>query len=290
MNSLLMIKYTQIIFRGIGQVMFQNNIYSGMLFLAGIFYNSWILGLAALFGTIISTTAAIMLKYPHEDINNGLYGFNGALTGIAILFYFGFNPVTIVALIIGAVCSSLLMHGIKKLIPPFTAPFVMVTWVLIILLLFVFHSKLITGVEVLSDKLSILTATTNGFGQVMFQKNIVTGLFFLLAILINSRLFALYSLYASLLGLLLGWLLSVPLTALNAGLMGYNGILCAIALAGTKRDNFKWVSLAVLLSVLLNIGFNKMGMIALTAPFVLSTWITLAVKSKVIRIEGAGRI
>jgi urea transporter len=118
----------------------------------------------------------------------------------------------------------------------------------------------------------------------------ITGLFFLLAILINSRLFALYSLYASLLGLLLGWLLSVPLTALNGGLMGYNGILCAIALAGTKRGNFKWVSLAVILSVLLNIGFNKMGMIALTAPFVLSTWIVLAVKSKVIGIKRVNRI
>lgn len=285
-----MIKHTQTIFRGMGQVMFQNNVYSGILFFAGIFYNSWILGLAALFGTVISTVTAMILKYPEEDIQNGLYGFNGALTGIAMLFYFGFNPVTIVALIIGAVCSSLLMHGVKKLIPPFTAPFVVVTWVLIILLLFVFHSKLITGVESPSERLSILAATTNGFGQVMFQKNMVTGLFFLLAILINSRLFALYSLYASLLGLLLGWLLSVPLTALNAGLMGYNGILCAIALAGTKRDNFKWVSLAVILSVLLNIGFNKMGMIALTAPFVLSTWIMLAVKSKVIGIKRVNRI
>jgi urea transporter len=285
-----MIKHTQTIFRGMGQVMFQNNVYSGILFFAGIFYNSWILGLAALFGTVISTVTAMILKYPEEDIQNGLYGFNGALTGIAMLFYFGFNPVTIVALIIGAVCSSLLMHGVKKLIPPFTAPFVVVTWVLIILLLFVFHSKLITGVESPSERLSILAATTNGFGQVMFQKNMITGLFFLLAILINSRLFALYSLYASLLGLLLGWLLSVPLTALNGGLMGYNGILCAIALAGTKRGNFKWVSLAVILSVLLNIGFNKMGMIALTAPFVLSTWIVLAVKSKVIGIKRVNRI
>ncbi|TAN01061.1 MAG: urea transporter [Chitinophagaceae bacterium] len=285
-----MIKHTQTIFRGMGQVMFQNNVYSGILFFAGIFYNSWILGLAALFGTVISTVTAMILKYPEEDIQNGLYGFNGALTGIAMLFYFGFNPVTIVALIIGAVCSSLLMHGVKKLIPPFTAPFVVVTWVLIILLLFVFHSKLITGVESPSERLSILAATTNGFGQVMFQKNMVTGLFFLLAILINSRLFALYSLYASLLGLLLGWLLSVPLTALNGGLMGYNGILCAIALAGTKRGNFKWVSLAVILSVLLNMGFNKMGMIALTAPFVLSTWIMLAVKSKVIGIKRVNRI
>jgi urea transporter len=71
-------RFIQTILRGIGQVMFQNNIYSGILFLGGIFYNSWLLGLAALFGTIISTGSAQILRYPKEDIQNGLYGFNGA--------------------------------------------------------------------------------------------------------------------------------------------------------------------------------------------------------------------
>lgn len=48
-------KFTESILRGVGQVMFQNNIYSGLLFLAGIFYNSWVMGLAAVAGTVIST-------------------------------------------------------------------------------------------------------------------------------------------------------------------------------------------------------------------------------------------
>ncbi|WP_255365504.1 urea transporter [Bizionia sp. APA-3] len=56
----------------------------GLLFLIGIFYNAWLFGLAALFGTIISTVTAHVLKYPKDDIKNGLYGFNGTLTGIAV--------------------------------------------------------------------------------------------------------------------------------------------------------------------------------------------------------------
>ena len=47
-----------IIARGIGQVMFQNNALSGLLMLAGIACNSWILALLALAGNIVSTLTA----------------------------------------------------------------------------------------------------------------------------------------------------------------------------------------------------------------------------------------
>jgi len=258
--------------------MFQNNIYSGILFLTGIFYNSWLLGFAAIAGTIISTGTAYILKYSKEDIENGLYGFNGALTGIAVLFFFEFNPFTSFALVIGAICSTLVMHNLKRIGPPFTAPFVITTWILLGLLLFVFNLKLLSSSAVLTEKMDFLSASSNGFGQVMFQENIISGLFFLLAILINSRLSALYAFYASLLGLLIGWLLSEPVSTLNAGLMGYNGILCAIALAEKKRSDFQWVTIAIILSVLLNIGLARTGVITLTAPFILSTWIVLVLK------------
>src|SRR5690554_5160781 len=101
--------FIQIILRGIGQVMFQNNIYSGILFLAGIFYNSYLLGLAALFGSIISTSTAIVLKYPKEAIQNGLYGFNGAFAGIAVLCFFEPSMGSIAALFLAAAFSTLLM-------------------------------------------------------------------------------------------------------------------------------------------------------------------------------------
>lgn len=268
----------QLIFRGIGQVMFQNNMYSGIIFTIAIFCNSWILGTAALSGTLISTSAARIFKYRKEDIENGLYGFNGALTGIAVLFFFEINIVTAFALIIGAVCSTLLMRILKDRISPFTAPFVFITWLLIGLLLFVFNEELLPGPAVSAGRINVLSALANGFGQVMFQENRISGILFLFAIGINSRLAAWYALYASLAGFLFGLLLSVPVSALNSGLMGYNGILCAIALAGTKRSDLGWVTLAVFLSVIINIGLAEAGMITLTAPFVLSTWIVLIVK------------
>jgi len=123
--------FIKIILRGVGQVMFQNNIYSGILFLIGIFYNSWLLGLVAALGTIISTSSAQIFKYPKEDIKNGLYGFNGTLTGIAVPTFFELNIYSVSMLIFGAILSTYLMKFLKNIIPPFTAPFVIATWIVI---------------------------------------------------------------------------------------------------------------------------------------------------------------
>lgn len=61
---------------GIGQVMFQNNAFSGLLMLIGIFLNSWEMGILALSGNMISTLTAYFSGYGRDDIKDGLYGFN----------------------------------------------------------------------------------------------------------------------------------------------------------------------------------------------------------------------
>ena len=259
--------------------MFQNNSYSGILFLAGIFYNAPLLCLGALLGTIISTVTAHILKYPKEDIQNGIYGFNGALVGIALWYFFGFTAVTFFAVIIAAAFTSPLNYYVKKIIPPYTAPFVIVTWMVISLLLFVFKVTPIASSVPAEHTFDLMTASANSFGQVMFQENSITGLVFLLAIIINSKISAIYGVYAAVLGTLIGLVFKEPISVINAGLMGYNGILCAIALANHQRSSFVWISGAVFLSVILNLAFAQSGIMALTAPFVLSTWIILKIKA-----------
>lgn len=274
-------QFIQVILRGVGQVMFQNNSYSGALFLVGIFYNSWLLGLAALIGTLTSTFAALLLNYSKKDIQNGLYGFNGALTGIAAWYFFEPSANSLLALVLGALLSTLVMHYLKKIIPPFTAPFVLVTWLLIYTLVFVFQLPLNSSSSPSLFTVNLFVATSHSFGQVMFQENIITGLFFLLAITINNRLMAVYALYAAVLASLTAWLLAMPNTEINAGLMGYNAILCAIALASNHRRDLLWMTIAIILSTGLNIVLAKTGIITLTAPFVLSTWIVLSIKNHI---------
>ncbi|MFA5995561.1 MAG: urea transporter [Patescibacteria group bacterium] len=67
---------------------------------------------------------------------------------------------------------------------------------------------------------------------------------------------------------------------INIGLFGYNAVLCGIALGTKKWSGFILATFAILLSVLLNYGLGKVGIITLTAPFVIATWAALLVKSK----------
>src|SRR5690606_29913358 len=113
-----LMSYIHFILRGIGQIIFQNNIYSGLLFLIGIGYSAPLLCAGALLGTIISTGTAQILNYSKEDIQYGLYGFNGALVGIAIWYFFGFSTTTLIVLIISASLTTPLNLHLKKIVPP----------------------------------------------------------------------------------------------------------------------------------------------------------------------------
>lgn len=145
--------------------------------------------------------------------------------------------------------------------------------------MFVFNLTLLSSSTPLNTNFNILYASGHGFGQVMFQEHVITGLFFVLAIFVNNRLMAIYAIYASILGALTGWVLDEPISKINAGLMGYNAILCAIALAGKNWRDFLWITIAIILSTLINIRLGVTELITLTAPFVLATWSVLIVKN-----------
>ena len=258
--------------------MLQNNAWTGFLFLIGIFYNFWIMGVGAIAGTIISTISAKLFKYPKEDIENGLYGFNGTLVGIAVLFFFELNIYTVIAIIFGSILSTIIMHEMKKKIPAYTAPFVISTWIIILGIKFLNLAPFISSTISQASSLDIFSATTMGFGQVMFQGSVITGLIFLFAIFVNSKLSAFYALYGSLLGIAFALILSLPLNMIGIGLFGYNAILCGIAFESIKFKKFIFATIAILLSVLVSFWMGDIGIITLTAPFVISTWIVLLIR------------
>lgn len=152
------------ILRGVGQVMLQNNAFTGLLFLIGIFYNSWIFGLGALLGNIIGTFSAKLFKYPKEDIANGLYGFNGTLVGIAVFSLFNFNFITIVVTIIGAILSTVIMYYMNRKLPALTAPFVISTWVMILGIVFFHLSSFVVSLLIQNNSFNIFSSISKGFG------------------------------------------------------------------------------------------------------------------------------
>ncbi len=119
-----------------------------------------------------------------------------------------------------------------------------------------------------------------GMGQVMFQNSPITGLFFLIGFFVGSLEFGIYAILGTAVSTGTAHWLGVPSSLTKVGLYGYNGTLVGIGLAFYLGDN-TWLPIYILVAsatvtiVTAAIG-NVVGawqMPALTAPFVVTTWI-----------------
>jgi urea transporter len=299
--------------RGTGQVMFQNNPLTGLLFLAGIFVNSAKLGGSGLLGLTASTVAAYLLGADRTLVRNGLFGFNGILVGIGLAFFLEFDALLAVYIVLGGAVSTIVMMALANFfstwdMPALTAPFVLTAWLLLfgvyqfanvrpspLISPMPLNPKAVVQTELreLATGSGGLTALnlTHGFfrgiGEVMFQDNLATGVIFLVAILANSRISAAFAALGSALGLATALVVGADGVSAYHGLYGFNAVLCAIALGGVFFVlTWKSAIYALVASIFSALTFaaiavllSPIGMPALTAPFVLVTWMFLLPKA-----------
>ncbi|EKD43307.1 MAG: Urea transporter [uncultured bacterium] len=271
----------KIFLRGFSEVMLQNNAVTGLFFLAGIIYNSYPMAIGAVLGNIISTYLAVILKYNNDDIIAGNYGFNGVLVGIASVFFLGLNAPSIALLVIGSLLSTLVMKKLSgRNLPALTAPFVISTWIILVMAIILKLFTPSTTSFVSTQSFLLLQTASEGFGQVMFQGNVVTGILFLIGLFVSSFTVGLFSLFGTLFGAILAMIFQFPMDMINIGLFGFNAVLCGIAFSGKNIKSLLPAAASILLSVLIMFGMLKLNIITLTAPFVLATWIVKLIPVK----------
>lgn len=294
------------ILRGIGQVVFQNNPLSGIVILGALFYNSSIYGSICVLGAIVSTLTAILLKADRALIKDGLFGFNGALVGLALVAFTSENFRTgavpsvymVVYIIFAAAFTSILFASFAALlgphkVAPLTMPFVLAGW------LFLFAVLKFQNIEagplakpVSPDQFPSAVPYVlptwymgigNAIGQIFFQDNWISGYIMIVAIALHSRISALMALMGAALAALVAVIFGAPEGAIRDGLFGYNAALTALALGGfflvlTVRSfiytvfgvivtTWLWASVAIFL--------EPIGMPVLTSTFVIVTWAML---------------
>ena len=301
------------VLRGIGQVMLQNNSYTGVLFLLGMFYNSVVLGTAVLVGTAASTGAALLLGLDRGQLRAGWFGFNGALTAVALLYFFQGDARAWVYVLCAAVVSTVLMAAFLRLLaawqlPALTAPFVFTT------LCFVLASarfgqlratehlptsgRLPQGasLEGVVGPATFAEGIFNGVAQVFFQGNVVTGIIFTLGLLVGSRVAASSALLGSLAGLLVAWGMGAAEPAMRVGAYGFNSVLTAIVLCNLvlvpSVSTAAYALLAALATAVVYAAvaaaFEPLGLPALTLPFVLVSWMFILASPLCRRLRQAG--
>jgi len=274
------------ILKGIGQIMLQENRWTGLLFLIGIFIGSWEGGVAVLLSTAAGTLTAMKLKYEPSEINAGLYGFSAALVGVALSFVFQTTLLIWIIIILGGALATVIQHFfIQKKIPVFTFPFIIITWGCV----FVLHhftqippSEMISATAEPADYDDFLTCT-NAFGEVIFQGGVVSGIIFFVAVFISSPAAALYGFAGAVLGAYLSHMNGEPIEKIHMGLFGFNAVLSAIVFSGFKKKDGLWVLIAVAITVAIDdllVDHNTLNEVGgvLTFPFVLGTCITLLIQ------------
>lgn len=294
-----LLRFVDSVLRGLGQVMFQENSCTGLLFLAGIAWNSLLYASAALLGTVVSTATAMLLGADRGLVRAGMFGFNGGLVGIALLYFLAPDPLTWACVVLAAACSTIVMAALLALLetwkmPALTAPFVFTS--LGFFLATARFGRLqstellptagLPGaalVEGVVTPATVADGLFNGIAQVFFQGNVVTGVVFAVGLLVASRIACAAALAGSLAGLLVAWGMGAAEPAIRAGAYGFNSALTAIALAGVflvpTRMGVGYALLGALVTPFVvaaaAAALEPLGMPALTLPFVLVTWLFL---------------
>jgi urea transporter len=272
--------------RGIGQIFFQENAITGAIFILGIALNSPVMAVGAVLGAAIGWGTAVLAKFDRAEIEAGLYGFNSSLVGIAMLFFFRPGLGSALLLIVGCIAAAFVTLLMRRYLafPTYTTPFIVVTWAMFFLGLGLGVPRVEPAAEPAGSVAEAPAATIvpsieavfHGIGQVKFQGSVVTGALFLLGIALSNWRHAAWVLSASVIATGLAVLFHAPNADIALGLYGYNATLAAIALSLWRRSLIAPL-LGIALSVPVTESFPMLGLPTLTAPFVLSTWLVLAI-------------
>lgn len=276
---------------GIGQIFLQQSALSGLIIAIGMFFSHWTLAVACLLGSLIGTICAHLLKADDQAIAQGLYGFNGSLSFMAVLFTFGLvdasNPVIWLLGLTASIVSTIIMHiFLLKQKPAFTFPFIATSWLFCwgVAQLGLFGLSQTT--PPLPDHTSIFASLQFPFyawAEVNFGASAITGVLLCLAVAIHTPIAAVYGMMAAIIGTLMAhYLFGVDANTLANGIYGFAPILVACVFAGSKLSDLCLIVLGVLLAVSIQYGITLTGLAPYTIGFVVATWLLLPLKAKLI--------
>lgn len=123
---------------GVAEIFFQDNWATGIVILIGIAINTRIGAGMALLGSTLAVASAMFYGAHDEAIRDGLFGYNAALTAMALggLFYVmtvpGFCYAVIGILVTARVWASLGIFLKPSGMPVLTSAFVLVTWLMLL--------------------------------------------------------------------------------------------------------------------------------------------------------------
>ena len=296
------LRFIDINLRGAGQVMFQNNPWSGALFLAALGWGSFAAGvphvaIGGLSALVAATLTRSCLRADETSLRSGLHCYNAILTGLALTYFLGPGILVWAYAVLGGVVSAIAMLGPVNAVKPWsvpahTYPFVLTTWILLLAThgfsglsgVALPSSNVVTPLDpVASDPLKVvdfLDGVFHSISQVFFKGNAVSAILLVAGLGVNSLAAAAFAVGGAVLAVIAAHLFGVESELITSGLQGFSPVLTTIAL-GTVfyRPSVRVAIFAALGTVAtviaqsaLNVALTPMALPPLSAPFDLVAW------------------
>ncbi|MCB8822035.1 urea transporter [Microvirga rosea] len=305
------LRFVDINLRGVAQVMLQDNPLTGLLFLAAIGWGSYTSGvphvaLAGLVAVVVATLTAYWLHLDQASLAAGLYGYNGVLVGLALGTFLAPGPFLWAYVVLGAAVSVIAMCGIAIALKPWgvsalTFPFVVVTW-LLLLATYSFSgltaTSLPTGSVVAPFQpyqasplhlIDLAGGVLQSISQVFLKASGVAALILLAGLAVNSLAAAVFAVMGAVLAVATAHLFGAESELITGGLLGFSPVLTAVTLGTVFYQPSGRVVIYTIIGTVftviaqsaLNVALTPFAIPALTAPFVLVTWLFFLPRSYV---------
>lgn len=271
------IQFGRQVLRGLSQCAFQANELTGALFVVAVASFNWRMAVFFVTSAILATLVARLLKGVPDLLDQGLYGFNSALMGLALGNFF--TPSTslwllmVASAVITAVVTIIMAKWLR--IPFLAAPFILTFWAFWPLAEQLGLTKIEFGAFPHAP-VEWATAIISALGSTLFATGPVAGLIFLCALAISNWRHAIVAVLGSVTAVALVAQAGAAGTAINSGFAGFNGVLGALAAYIIIAPDLRLVAFGAVFSTwLASYVYRGAPVPVLASGFVIAIWLAL---------------
>ena len=285
--------------KGISQVIFIENAISGFIILMAITIASYSLGAITLLSSLVGTLIGKLGGAEEGQINQGLFGYNSVLTGMALFLFLQGGDRWLIALAgsaIAALLTAAMIHVFRQTgIPILTFPFIVITWILLLTTYRLVTFKIspdLTPQSLSNWTLDIkgethwLNGALDGMGQIFFLDHTLSGILLFIAVFWAGWRLGVYAIIGNIAAILTAYSLGGEHSLIFLGLYGYNAILTILAVSIVFKEDSRHALITGIIAACLTVPITASvvtwllpyGLPALTMPFVFCTWIFLGAR------------
>ena len=274
--------YYRLVLRGCSALCFQSNELTGLFFLAAVLIVSPIGAAYFLVAAIIAPGGRMLLGQRGAVLATGLPGLNTCLIGLSLpaFFHTGWTNVGMWVVLIVCVAITVVLVRVLVAAAPFpilALPFVLVFWAVFALAPHLGVLQPISPNISVATTLHPLIAVLSSLGESLFSPSVWSGLLFLAGILVSNWRHAIIAVIGAAIGTTVSYYYRhLDPESVNLGLYGFNGVLSAVAVYSLSDSKLRLAILGALIATIITPAFAALGLQAVSAPFVVATWLVLA--------------